>query len=67
MVTFDITNVYSKIHDELGKQNLSFWREKFPETLHPRFNKRMITDGIELILNNKFFHFDSLNYIRTSI
>ena len=36
---------------ELGKQAISFWIENYPETLHPRFNKKFITNGIELILN----------------
>ena len=65
MVTFDFTNLYCKISPELGKQAISYLREKYPETLHPRFNKKFITDGIELILNNNSFQFDNMNYIQT--
>ena len=38
MVTFDVTNLYNNIHHELGKQAIWFWIEKYPETLHLRFN-----------------------------
>ena len=49
MVIFDVTNLYSNNPHELGKQAISFWIEKYPETLHPRFNEKIISDGIELI------------------
>ena len=63
MVTFDVTNLYSSISHELGKQDISFSIEKHPETLNPRFNKKIITDGIELIRNDKSFRFDNKNHI----
>ena len=64
MITFDVTNLYSNIPHELGKQAISFWIEKYPETLHPRFNKKIIKNGIGLILNNNSFQFN-VNYIQT--
>ena len=36
------------------KQVSSFWREKYPETLHPVFNKKNVADCVELIVNNAF-------------
>ena len=63
MVTFDDKNLYSNIPHEYGKQAISFWIWKYTETLHPRFNKKFITDGIELILNDNSFQFDNKNYI----
>ena len=65
MVTFDITNLYSNIPHELGKQAISFLIDKYPETLHPRFDKQFITDGIELILDNNSFQFNYVIYIQT--
>ena len=65
VVTFDITNLYSNITYKLGKQAISFWIEKYRETLHPRFNKTFITDSRELILNNNYFQFNNINYIQT--
>ena len=31
-------------------------------TLHARSNKKIITDGIELILDNNFFQFNNVKY-----
>ena len=57
MATFNTTKLYSNIPNGLGKQAILFWIEKYPEIFHPRFNKKIITDGIELILNNDSFQF----------
>ena len=38
---------------------------KYPGTLHPRFNKKIRTDSIELIRNDNSFKFDNKNYIQT--
>ena len=55
---------YNNIPHELGKQGISFWIDKYLETLHPRFNKKITIDGIELILHN-FFLFNNVNYVPT--
>ena len=65
IVTFDITNLYSNIPHGLGIKAVSFWIDKYPEILHPRFNKKFITEGIELILDDNSFQFDNRNYIQT--
>ena len=41
MVTFDVKNLYINISYELGKQTISFLIEKYPETFHPRLNKKL--------------------------
>ena len=50
---------------------MSVWKEKQPETLHSRFNNDIITDDIELIINNYYFQFDNkitkLRYQNNSI
>ena len=63
-VTYDVTNLYSNIPYELGGQTISFWIEKYPETLHPRF-KKITRYGIEVILNNNSFQFNNVNYTQT--
>ena len=52
-----MSKTYAVIHPckELGKQANSFLIEKYPETLYPRFDQKIITNGIELILNNNSF------------
>ena len=47
MVSFDVTNLYSYIPNELGKQAISFWIEKYPKALHTRLKKRCTVDDIE--------------------
>ena len=65
MVTFADTCFYSNILHKLGKQALSVWIEKYPGTLHKRFKKIFVLDGMELILNYIFFQFDNKNNIKT--
>ena len=65
VVTFDVTNQYSNIPHELGKQTISFWIDTYSETLQSRFNKWFIIDDIELIPNNNSFLINNLNYIQT--
>ena len=65
MIIFGVTNLYRNIPDELEKKANSFWIEKSPDTLHPRFNNKLITNSIEQILNNNSFLFDKINYIQT--
>ena len=64
IVTFNVTDLFSYI-PVLGKQTISFWIGKYPNTLHPRFNKRFIIEGIKLILNNNSFQFNKVDYIQT--
>ena len=52
------------IPHELGKQAISFGIDKYPETLYPKFNKKFIIDGIELLQNNNSFQFNNVNYIQ---
>ena len=49
---------------ELGKQTIAFWIDKYLDTLHPRFNKKVIVEGIEIILNDISFLFNNINYIQ---
>ena len=65
MVKFDVINLYCNIPLKLGKQAILFWIEKYPGTLHLRFNKILVTDDIEQIMNNNSFKFDNKNYTQT--
>ena len=58
--TFDITNA-----PWINKTSHSFWIEKYPETQHQRFNKKIFTDCIELIRIDNSFQFNNVNYIQT--
>lgn len=64
LATFDVTNLYSNIPHELGKKAITFWLEKYPETLNPRFNNNFIIDALDIILNKNTFQFNDKNYIQ---
>ena len=64
LTTFDVTNLYSNIPHELGKQAILYLTNKHPELLHPRFTGDFILDSLELILNNNSFQFDGKNYLQ---
>ena len=42
----------------------AFWIDNYQDTLHPRFYKNIIIEGIEIILNNSSFQFNNINYIQ---
>ena len=65
VVTFDVTNLYCNIPYELGKQAISIWINKYPDTSHPRFRKKIIIEDIEIILSNYVFQFNNINYFLT--
>ena len=58
LVSFDIESLYSNIPHALGLEAVDYWLEKYPETLNPRFTKKIILDGIKLILENNIFCFN---------
>ena len=50
MIIVLVRDVKCYVLHELGKQAISFWIEKYPETFDPGY----INDDIELLLNNNF-------------
>ena len=45
----------------LWKQAISFWIDKYPDTLSPRFNNKCIIEGIEIIRYDNSCHFNNIN------
>ena len=66
IVTFDATNLYNNISHELGKQAIAFWLDKYPDTLYPRFDKKLVIESLEIILNYNSFQFKNINCIQTT-
>ena len=50
LASFDIESLYSNIPHDLGIEAVNYWIDKYPGTLHLRFSKYFILDGMELIL-----------------
>ena len=63
IVAYDVTNLYSNIPHELGKQAISFCIDKYPDTLHDLL--KTLSKSIEIILNNNSLQFNKGNYIQT--
>ena len=64
LATFDVTNLYSNIPHELGKEATQYWIRKHPEMLNSRFNEKFILDSLDIILTNNTFQFNNRNYIQ---
>ncbi len=62
---FDVKCLYSNITHELGIQAISFWIDKTPHMIHPRFPKDFILDAIKIILENNNFEFGDTDYLQT--
>ena len=65
IATFDVTNLYSSIPYELGKQAISYGEKNTQIHYTQDLTKFFITDGIEIILNNNSFQFNNINYMQT--
>lgn len=63
LVTFDVVSLYTSIPHKYGLEAISYWIETYPLTLHNRFSKEFILEGIKIILennnctfNDEFYH-----------
>ena len=64
-VTFDVTSLYTNIPKELGLEALSFWIDRFPESLtESRFTKEFVIAGLEIVLTFNYFMFDGKWYLQ---
>ena len=64
-VTFDVTSLYTNIPKELGLEALSFWIDRFPESLiESRFTKEFVIAGFEIVLTLNYFMFDGKWYLQ---
>ena len=64
-VTFDVTSSYTNIPKELGLEALSFWIDRFPESLtESRFTKEFVIAGFEMVLTFNYFMFDGKWYLK---
>lgn len=66
LCTFDVVSLYSNIPHDLGIEAISYWIDKYPENLMPRFDKEFILEGLKLILNNNTFEFND-NFFKLNL
>ena len=64
-VTFDVTSLYTNIPKELGLEALSFWIDRFPESLtESRFTKEFVIASFEMVLTFNYFMFNGKWYLQ---
>ena len=63
--TFNVTSLYINIPKELGLEALSFWIDRFSESLtESRFTKEFVIAGFEIVITFNYFMFDGKWYLQ---
>lgn len=62
LVSFDVTNHYSNIPDELGLEAFKHWIDKFPDIIYDCFSKPYILQSLKFILDLNLMNFDGMTY-----
>ena len=65
LVSFDVQSLYSNIPHQVGEKAINYWLRKFPNDCPARFPKEFILDGINFIITNNTFCFNSKHYRQT--
>ena len=64
MVSFDVTSLYTNIPHNLGLEAIAFWIDKHSSEINHRFSKDFILEGLEIVLKNNNFVFDTQNFLQ---
>ncbi len=65
LVTYDVINLYGSTPHDLGKEAITYWLNKHPNSVNSRFSQDFIIKGISLILENNVFTFGDQYYVQT--
>jgi hypothetical protein len=65
LITLDITSLYSNIDHNIGREAITYWLDKYPAELHPRFTKDFILKCMDIVLTNNYFQFNGEEYKQT--
>ena len=64
MATLDVENLYGNTAHDVGLEAVNFWLEKIQRDT-TRISKDLILEGVQLILENNVFYFNSQHYRQT--
>ena len=67
LVTFDVKSLYTSIPHNYGLKAISFWIEKYPDSLQSRFSKKFVLKSIKIILENNNYNFNDVFYRQISV
>ena len=66
-VTFEVTSLYSYISHEFKRQAIWFWIENNLRNIKPKMQQKIISGGIERIINNNLLKFNIINHIQNMV
>ena len=64
LATFDVTNMYTNIDNNLGQEAIRFWLEKHPELIPWNILKDFILEGLKIVLECNVFTLDNRTYLQ---
>ena len=64
-MSFDVVNLYTNIHRDLGIEAIEYWLRKFPQELPARISVEFLLEGIKFILENNYFCFNDTYFLQT--
>ena len=64
LLTLDVTNMYTKADNKLGKEDIKYWLEKYPELIPGGISKEFILEGLSIVLEFNTFTFNGRTYLQ---
>ena len=64
LTTFDISNMYTNIDNNLGQESIKFWLEKYPESKARNIPNDFILEALKIILEYNTFNFDGKTFLQ---
>ena len=64
LVTFDITNMYTNINNDLEIEAIMFWLQEDPNALAKRIPKEFIIEDLKLVIENNTFFYNGRYYLQ---
>ena len=52
LITFNVSSLYTSTLNKYGIEAVNLWIEKYPQTLHPKFLREAVLEGMKPILEN---------------
>ena len=63
-LTFDISNMYTNIDNNLGQEAIKYWLEQYPSIKPKNIDDQFILQSLKIILEKNVFNFDGRKYLQ---
>ena len=64
LLTFDVVSMYTNIHNQLGKEAISYWVDNYPNELKRNISKNFIIKALSIVLEWNTFEFDGKSFLQ---